>query len=287
MLFWKKKRPLNPRPSMTIKQVARAKINLCLHVVGQRDDGYHLLDSVVGFPEFGDVLTFRMAETTSMTIDGPFSDGLLGEDDNLILKAARCFSGTKGAAIHLTKNLPVASGIGGGSADAAAALRGLSTLWDEPIPALAMQLALGADVPVCMTSGVVRMQGIGEDISAIAGVEPRAMILVNPGVSVSTPTVFRALSTKNGSGVDAQTSDAWDWIAAQRNDLEVPAIAAEPTIADVLSEITDTGAELARMSGSGATCFGIYATEAALEEAAEKIARAHPDWWVQTTRLTT
>jgi 4-diphosphocytidyl-2-C-methyl-D-erythritol kinase len=272
---------------MTIKQVARAKVNLCLHVVGQRGDGYHLLDSIVGFTEFGDVLTFGMAETTSLTIDGPFSDGLSGEDDNLILKAARCFSGTKGAAIHLTKNLPVASGIGGGSADAAAALRGLAALWGEPIPALAMQLAIGADVPVCMTSGVVRMQGIGEDISAIVGVEPRAMVFVNPGVSVSTPTIFKTLTTKDGAGLDAQTSNAWDWIAAQRNDLEGPAIAAEPVIAEVLSEIKSTGAELARMSGSGATCFGVYTSESALEKAAEKIKRAHPDWWVQTTRLTT
>ena len=115
---------------MTIKQIARAKVNLCLHVVGQRTDGFHLLDSIVGFAEFGDVLTFEPAEVTTLKIDGPFADGLSGGDDNLILKAARCFSGAKCAAIHLTKNLPVASGIGGGSADAVATLRGLAELWN-------------------------------------------------------------------------------------------------------------------------------------------------------------
>ena len=272
---------------MTTKQIARAKVNLSLHVVGQRDDGYHLLDSIVGFADYGDVLTFEPADVTSLTIGGPFADGLSGEDDNLILKAARCFSGAKGAAIHLEKNLPVASGIGGGSADAAAALRGLAELWDEPLPALPLQLALGADVPVCMAQGAVRMRGIGEDISPIKDLTAKPMILVNPGVSVSTPTVFKALDTKENPPIAAQTEDGWDWISAQRNDLQKPAIMAEPVIADVLGAIAKAGATLTRMSGSGATCFGIFETEAKAAKAAKTIAANHSEWWVQTTRLTT
>lgn len=287
MSFLKKKKQRQPRLAMTIKQVAQAKINLCLHVVGQRDDGYHLLDSVVGFADIGDVLTFEPAEITTLTIDGPFADGLSGVDDNLILKAARCFLGQKGAAIHLEKNLPVASGIGGGSADAAAALRGLAELWAEPVPPAAMQLALGADVPVCMASGTVRMQGIGEDVSALKGIEPRPLVLVNPGVSVSTPVVFKALQSKENAPLSEQTTDGWAWIAAQRNDLQTPAIAAEPVISDVLDALGQNGATLARMSGSGATCFGTFDTDATAAAAADSISIRYPDWWVQTTRLTT
>lgn len=272
---------------MTIKQIGRAKVNLCLHVVGQRADGYHLLDSIVGFAEFGDVLTFEPDEVTTLTIDGPFADGLTGEDDNLILKAARCFSGTKGAAIHLIKNLPVASGIGGGSADAAATLCGLADLWDEPLPPVQMQLALGADVPVCLASGVVRMQGIGEDVTPVKGVEAKPMILVNPGVSVSTPTIFKALQSKENPAVSVQSGDGWDWISEQRNDLQTPAVSAEPVIADALDAINKMGARLARMSGSGATCFGIFDTDEDAARAAAAIAQTQPEWWVQTTRLTT
>ncbi|WGI21651.1 4-(cytidine 5'-diphospho)-2-C-methyl-D-erythritol kinase [Amylibacter sp. IMCC11727] len=272
---------------MTIKEIARAKINLCLHVVGQRADGYHLLDSVVGFAEFGDVLTFEPAEQTTLTIGGPFGDGLSGEADNLILKAARCFSGGKGAAIHLEKNLPIASGIGGGSADAAAALRGLARLWNEPLPAVAMQLALGADVPVCMDHQTVRMRGIGEDISPITDVTAKAMVLVNPNVSVSTPTIFKALQSKENPPLDPQGMDAWAWISNQRNDLQPPAIAVAPVIARVLAALEETQATLTRMSGSGATCFGVYEAEAAANDAAQQIAAQYPDWWVQTTRLTT
>lgn len=272
---------------MTTKQIARAKVNLSLHVVGQRADGYHLLDSIVGFADYGDVLTFAPADVTSLTIGGPFAAGLSGEDDNLILKAARCFSGAKGAAIHLEKNLPVASGIGGGSADAAAALRGLSALWGEPLPALPLQLALGADVPVCLADGVVRMQGIGEDIATVSGIESKPMLLVNPGVSVSTPTIFKALATKSNPPIEPQTDDGWGWIASQRNDLQAPAIATAPVIADVLDQIAQTGATLSRMSGSGATCFGVFVTDEQAASAAATISANHPDWWVQTTRLTT
>ena len=272
---------------MTTKQIAQAKINLCLHVIGQRQDGYHLLDSIVGFTEFGDVLTFERADTTTLTIDGPFADGLSGSDDNLILQAARCFSGRKGATIHLKKNLPVASGIGGGSADAAAALRGLSALWDEPLPDVAAQLKLGADVPVFVQGGMVRMRGIGEVISPLNRVNPLPIVLVNPNVSVSTPMVFKALKSKENTPTEEQTSDAWGWISDQRNDLQSAAIVLEPVIATALDQIDCTDPMLARMSGSGATCFGIYQTDKSAAAAAREISNAHPEWWVQTTRLTT
>jgi 4-diphosphocytidyl-2-C-methyl-D-erythritol kinase len=272
---------------MTTKQIARAKINLCLHVVGQRADGYHLLDSIVGFAEFGDVLTFAQADITTLTIGGPFADGLSGSDDNLILEAALCFSGRKGAAIHLEKNLPVASGIGGGSADAAAALRGLSALWDEPIPDVAAQLKLGADVPVCVQGGMVEMRGIGALISPLSGINPLPLVLVNPNVSVSTPVIFRALSSKENPLIGKQESGVWDWISDQRNGLQAPAIAVKPVIATALDQIDRTDSMLARMSGSGATCFGVYQNEKAAAAAAREISKAYPEWWVQTTRLTT
>ncbi|MEJ6708847.1 MAG: 4-(cytidine 5'-diphospho)-2-C-methyl-D-erythritol kinase [Amylibacter sp.] len=272
---------------MTTKQIARAKINLCLHVVGQRGDGYHLLDSIVGFAEFGDVLTFDLADSTTLTIDGPFADGLSGGDDNLILQAARCFSGRKGARIHLEKNLPVASGIGGGSADAAATLRGLSALWAEPIPDVEMQLKLGADVPVCVQGGTVRMRGIGEVISPLFGINPLPLVLVNPNVTVSTPVIFNALGSKENPPIKEQSIDGWSWISDQRNDLQAPAITTEPVIALVLDKIDHTGSMLALMSGSGATCFGVYQTDKAAADAAREISKSHPEWWVQTTRLTT
>ena len=155
------------------------------------------------------------------------------------------------------------------------------------MPPVQIQLALGADVPVCLASGVVRMQGIGEDVTPVTEIAGKPMILVNPGVSVSTPMIFKTLQSKENAAISPQTDDGWKWIAAQRNDLQTPAVATEPVIADVLTAIANTGADLARMSGSGATCFGIYDTDADAASAAKGIAAAQPEWWVQTTRLTT
>ena len=275
---------------MAIRQVARAKINLCLHVTGQRSDGYHLLDSIVGFAEFGDVLTFEWAESVSLSIDGPFSAGLSGADDNLILKAARCFAKVagQGATIHLEKNLPVASGIGGGSADAAATLHGLSALWGVPLPEATKQLTLGADVPVCVTGKTVRMRGIGEVIEPLPNPPDLPMVLVNPGLSVATPDVFKALTCKANSTISTKGEVDWiSWLAAQRNDLQNPAIASVPEIASVMEALSNTGAALHRMSGSGATCFALYDSDESATKAAGKLTTAYPDWWVQATRLTT
>ncbi|MBR9862982.1 MAG: 4-(cytidine 5'-diphospho)-2-C-methyl-D-erythritol kinase [Rhodobacteraceae bacterium] len=275
---------------MVIERVARAKINLCLHVTGQRDDGYHLLDSVVAFAEYGDVLTFAPAESVSLSISGPFGEGLSGAEDNLILQAARCFTrkSGQGAAIHLEKNLPVASGIGGGSADAAAALAGLSELWGLPLPDPELQLSLGADVPICVAGRPLRMRGIGEVIKPLEPDRPFDMVLVNPGVSVPTPVVFKALKDKSNPAVTDEPDKGWiNWLAQQRNDLETPAIAHSPVIADVLTALGQTAPALCRMSGSGATCFGLYDSAKAAQDAAEHLSARHPDWWVQTTRLTT
>ena len=272
---------------MITKQIAHAKVNLSLHVVGQREDGYHLLESIVGFADYGDVLTFEAADLTTLTISGPFAESLASEANNMVLKAAHCFSGEKGAAIRLQKNLPVASGIGGGSADAAAALRGLAALWDEPLPTPEVQLALGADVPVCLASGILLMQGIGEEIRPVSGVAAKPLILVNPGIFVSTPKIFRALATKENTPIELQKNHGWDWILEQRNDLQGPAVLIEPVITEVLDAITQAGAKLARMSGSGATCFGVFDTEDLAENAALTIGANHPNWWVQATRLTT
>ncbi|WP_069298759.1 4-(cytidine 5'-diphospho)-2-C-methyl-D-erythritol kinase [Neptunicoccus sediminis] len=275
---------------MEIRRVARAKINLCLHVTGQRQDGYHLLDSVVAFADYGDVLTFAPADHVSLSISGPFADGLRGADDNLILKAARCFDrrSGQGASIHLEKNLPVASGIGGGSADAAAALSGLAELWNLPLPALDKQLSLGADVPICVTGQPLHMRGIGDQIEPLELDQEHAMVLVNPNVSVSTPVVFKGLAGKNNSAISGRPDTGWiNWLRKQRNDLEAPAIAHTPLIADVLDALTRSKPELSRMSGSGATCFGLYQNPEAAQDAAAKLTSQHPDWWVQTTRLTT
>ena len=269
---------------MTIRIAARAKVNLCLHVTGQSGDGFHLLDSVVAFADVADILTFESAENLTLTIDGPFADGLSSDNDNLILQAARCFANPAGAAIHLQKNLPVASGIGGGSADAAAALLGLSQLWNCALPDAATQLSLGADVPVCVVGETVRMQGVGEDITPITGLPALPAILINPGVAVSTPSVFKALTKKKNTQLEAREVSL-DWLTAQRNDLQGPATSLAPMIAEVVTKLEETGALLARMSGSGATCFGIFRTMKTAQAIAAMLSEQHPEWWVQATTL--
>ena len=270
---------------------ARAKVNLCLHVTGQRADGYHLLDSLVAFADFGDFLTFVPHEAVSLTIDGPFSGGLAGAQDNLILQAARCYQAGTGCAIHLQKNLPLAAGIGGGSADAAAALHGLASIWQLPLPEAQVQLSLGADVPVCVFGQPARMRGTGGDITALHGLPDLPVVLVNPGTGISTQKVFCNLTGKSNDPVadwpqeKLSLPQTIDWLARQRNDLETTAIRSDPIIADVLAALELTDAGLARMSGSGATCFGIFNQRSFAERAAQTIAAEHPGWWVQPTVL--
>lgn len=270
-----------------IAEFAAAKINLSLHVTGQRGDGYHLLDSLVVFADVGDRVTVAPAPDLGLTLAGPRAAGLLAEADNLVLRAARAFGTDHGAAITLDKHLPVASGIGGGSADAAAALRALARLWDLPLPDAAAVLRLGADVPVCLHGRPVRMQGVGDIITPLPALPAAWLVLVNPGVGVSTPAVFKALARKDNPPMPALPACPdlpvlARWLAAQRNDLEPPALALQPVIGQVQAALAaQPGCHLARMSGSGATCFGLFATNAEAEAAAAAIAAAAPEWWVQ------
>lgn len=275
---------------------APAKINLHLHLTGRRDDGYHLLDSLVVFAPFGDRLRVRPARTLSLAIDGPFAGALAGEDpdSNLVLRAARSLAAASGigtgAALALGKNLPVASGIGGGSSDAAAALRALARLWRiDPRLADRLALDLGADVPVCLRARPTRMQGIGEILTEAPPLPPLHLVLVNPGVPVSTGAVFRA-AREAGFRPPAVLPPGWEdatalaaTLAGLSNDLEAPAIALAPAIAAVLEALRATpGCLLARMSGSGATCFGLYATAPEAHAAAAALSpRARSErWWI-------
>lgn len=272
-------------------ELGPAKVNLCLHVTGQRPDGYHLLDSLVVFAAIGDRLRFEAADRLHLTISGPQAAQLPLADDNLILRAARALSDGRGAHIHLEKHLPIASGIGGGSADAAAALRGLARLWGLPLPDAAKLLALGADVPVCLTSRAARMAGIGEMLTKVPPLPRAHLVLVNPGVAVSTPAVFRALPQKTNAPMPtiprfATLPDLATWLTAQRNDLEPPALQLAPVIATAKAALAaQPGCHLARMSGSGATCFGLFATSAEAAIAAAALRRDHPGWWVDNGRM--
>jgi 4-diphosphocytidyl-2-C-methyl-D-erythritol kinase len=266
-----------------LRSFAPAKVNLHLHVTGRRADGYHLLDSLVVFPAVGDWLEVRQAPELSLAVDGPFGAALAADPDNLVLRAARLVKPGAGAALRLTKNLPVASGIGGGSADAAAALRALARLWDVPGSAHEPAARLGADVPVCLARTPALMAGIGEVLSPAPKLPAFGIILVNPGVAVATPAVFRARrgDFSQPAALPAGWADAAAMardLAVLRNDLEAPAIGLQPVIAQVLAAIQKLpGVLLARMSGSGATCFGLFATPAAAADAAGAVAR--PGWW--------
>jgi 4-diphosphocytidyl-2-C-methyl-D-erythritol kinase len=275
------------RQASTQRTDACAKINLFLHVTGRRPDGYHLLDSLVVFADVGDVLCAEPAETLSLAVDGPFAAALSNEPDNLVLRAARALAPPRaGARLMLTKNLPVASGIGGGSADAAAGLRLLCRMWglersDEELAELALDL--GADVPVCLASRPARMSGIGERLAPAPRLPLCGIALVNPGIAVATADVFQA---RQGAWSEpAGLPDAWDSAASMavdlqtlRNDLEAPAMWLQPLIGDVLTVLTALPAcRLARMSGSGATCFALFDTPAAAALAARQLAR--PGWW--------
>lgn len=273
-----------------ITEAARAKINLCLHVTGQRADGYHLLDSIVAFADAGDVIACTPADQLSLAITGPQAALLPVTYDNLVLRAARAM-GAAGAAITLEKHLPVASGIGGGSADAAATLRALARLWGLPLPDARAVLALGADVPVCLSGQTLRMQGVGEVLTPLPPLPETHILLVNPRVGVATPAVFRALPHKDNPPLPAppRFADAAAlaaWLADQRNDLEPPAITLVPVIATVKTAIAaQSGCLLARMSGSGATCFGLFATAAETRAAANALQATHPYWWITPSRL--
>ncbi|MEM9011615.1 MAG: 4-(cytidine 5'-diphospho)-2-C-methyl-D-erythritol kinase [Pseudomonadota bacterium] len=269
------------------REFAPAKVNLSLHVTGRRPDGYHLLDSLVVFPRVGDVLEAERARQLSLTIDGPFADGLEAGAGNLILRAAALLGPGQGAALRLTKQLPLSSGIGGGSADAAAALRLLCRLWGVAVPDRERLARLGADVPVCLASRSARMRGIGEDLTPLPALPPFWLVLANGGIPVPTGPVFAGLAGRQAPPMPEalpafdSAEDLAAWLAHQRNDLEPPARALVPLIGEVLDALGATErCLLARMSGSGGTCFGLFAKEGAALAAAEALRQANPAWWV-------
>ncbi|MBO6896177.1 MAG: 4-(cytidine 5'-diphospho)-2-C-methyl-D-erythritol kinase [Shimia sp.] len=274
---------------MAIEAFAPAKINLTLHVTGQRDDGYHLLDSLVMLSDVGDKVTVERAAETSLTVVGPMATGVPTDRSNLVVRAADLLGVT--AKITLEKSLPAMAGIGGGSSDGAATIRALCAFYDLPIPCAEALAALGADVPVCMEPELVRMRGIGDEIGHLDTSPDWPMILVNPRVSVSTPEVFSAMIARDNPLMTEPFPDWSDfdgtifWLSEQRNDMQGAAIELQPVIGQVLAELNQTaGCALARMSGSGATCFAIYKTASERDAALEGLRRQHPGWWSVATQ---
>jgi 4-diphosphocytidyl-2-C-methyl-D-erythritol kinase len=256
------------------RETAYAKINLALHVRGRRGDGYHELETVFAFCEHGDEIMVQNDDLLSLEIEGPFASQLKGQD-NIIEKAARLLSDTRGAAVHLTKNLPVASGIGGGSADAAATLRLLSRLWNIDLPTLEAQRSLGADVPSCVLSRTMRGSGVGEYLIAETPVTGTPVLLINPGIALSTAAVFA-----QWDGIDRGPLGDWQ---SGRNDLEAPARAIVPEIGSVLDWMAGRGGvTIARMSGSGATCFALFET---LADRNAAHAAVPPNYWAMASTL--
>jgi 4-diphosphocytidyl-2-C-methyl-D-erythritol kinase len=292
-------------PAASLAAQAPAKINLTLHVLGRRaEDGYHVLESLVAFAGVADALTLRPGPDLTLSVSGPTAGPAGPAEDNLVVKAVRALGrhvpGLTLGAFHLVKRLPVAAGIGGGSSDAAAALRLVAEANGLPAahPAL-MQAArdTGADVPVCLAPHARMMRGAGEEVGPPLALPRLAAVLVNPGAAVATAPVFKALGLQPGAragfGADhpsvaagAPAPDLLALLARARNDLEPPALTVAPVIGTVLAALRALpGCRLARMSGSGATCFALFDTRHAAEAAARALARAQPGWWVCATAL--
>jgi 4-diphosphocytidyl-2-C-methyl-D-erythritol kinase len=279
---------------------APAKVNLFLHVIARREDGYHDLSSLAVFTEFGDQLKISRARDQVFELDvtGPFADQISTGDDNLVLQAARKFFVEKrlsgsGVRIALEKNIPVAAGLGGGSSDAAATLHGLNRFWQRGLDTHDLQelgRGLGADVAMCVAGAPSWVGGIGDQLSPVSAIPDLPMLLVNPGIQLSTPQVFGALKTIPDfpdSVAPDHFSDIHalvEFLNGRRNDLEAPAIGIVPEIADALALLDRQPAcLLARMSGSGATLFGLFPDRVAVAHAAANIRVTNPNWWVMET----
>ncbi|HAE03160.1 MAG TPA: 4-(cytidine 5'-diphospho)-2-C-methyl-D-erythritol kinase [Rhodospirillaceae bacterium] len=282
-------------PSLTA--LAPAKVNLSLRITGRRADGYHLLDSLVAFTDFGDRIDVSAADRLTLTVQGPFADVVPRDESNLVIKAAQRLAQAAGieaqAHITLTKTLPAAGGIGGGSSDAATVLRLLIQHWALTLPAQDLNrlaLALGADVPVCLINKPCRMTGIGENLSPLPPLPPVGIVLINPGHPCETPAVFRARSGPFSApalafnpGMTAHSLA--EALQQDPNDLTEAALQICPSIRQVLDHLAGSpGILLSRMSGSGATCFGLYDSPDQAQKAASDL--AHPGWWVAAGSLT-
>ena len=284
--------------SQHISCFAPAKINLYLHVTGKRDDGFHLIESLVAFADCGDNISVTPSDKLKLTIKGPFSGDLEASHDNLVIKAAILlanFAGIKAKAdIILTKELPVASGIGGGSADAAATLHALTKLWNISISSNDLHLIgknLGSDVPVCLKSATSIITGVGENIIPMTKFPELWAILVNPKISVSTAEVFanyhNEFSTPQTYTANPQNpQEVANFLSGYRNDLTSAALQVAPIIGDVLRAVETTENQLlTRISGSGATCFALFKTKSAAITAMEFLRTKYPMWWVKTVSL--
>jgi len=275
--------------------LARAKVNLWLQVVGRRADGYHLLDSLVAFTDLADEIEVAPGSDLSLEIAGPAAASLEGGPDNLVLKAARLLAGRAGvaprAAIRLTKRIPVAAGLGGGSADAAATLLALVDLWRLAMPPeelFDLAVTLGADVPMCLAGRPALASGIGERLAPAPALPACAILLVNPGIALPTPAVFGA--RQGGFSAARPIADGWrdlgslaEDLGRRGNDLTLAAISLQPDIAGVLDRLRRSdGVAHVAMSGSGATCFGLYGT---IEDAKRAASRLPAAWWRHAGRL--
>lgn len=271
---------------MLLTDTAYAKINLALHVRKRREDGYHELETLFAFAEDGDVLTAKPSDDIRLSVTGPFGDGLSAGEDNLVVRAVRALAAANGIGSGITltlgKNLPIASGIGGGSADAAAALRLAAQLWRlSGDAAMSVAAGIGADVPACVISQTCFGSGVGEQLEPVdLTLTGTALLLVNPMLPCPTGPVF-----KGWDGVDRGPLDLANWRSA-RNDLAAPAHCLVPDIGEVLETLArQDGVTLSRMSGSGATCFALFRTESARDAADQAIRCERPDWWTLATRL--
>jgi 4-diphosphocytidyl-2-C-methyl-D-erythritol kinase len=288
---------VTPDPVSTA-ELAPAKINLALHVTGRRGDGYHLIDSLVVFTRFGDRVETALSGEDQFAVTGRYSGDVPGDGENLILKARDALRSHCGAdktppvAISLEKNLPVASGIGGGSSDAAAALRSLNRLWQLKLDEADLARIggpLGADVPMCLAAKPLVARGTGDELSILPDFPSLGLVLVNPGPAVATAKVFAALAHADNDPLPplpghVEFHSLRNWLDVTRNDLEPPARATEPAINAALSALNKADAGFARMSGSGATCFGLYETGNVAKRAAANIRKRHPHWFVAATR---
>jgi 4-diphosphocytidyl-2-C-methyl-D-erythritol kinase len=293
--------PSDAAPKTAVAAFAAAKVNLYLHIVGRRPDGYHLVDSLVGFADIGDRLVALPAASLSLEIGGPVAAELgTASTENLVLRAARVLASeagvASGAAIRLEKNLPVAAGLGGGSSDAAAALRALSALWHLPIGEAALcrlGLMLGADLPVCLQARPAWVGGIGDEVDAVPDLPAAGILLVNPRRRLSTAAVFAARRGPFGmpgrfSPMPRDAAALAQALSACRNDLAEAAIGLVPEISQVLAALAGLeGALLARMSGSGSSCFALFIDRPAAEMAGTRLTREQPQWWCAAGTLVT
>ena len=280
---------------------AHAKINLALHVTGRRDDGYHQIESLAVFTRFGDRVETELADSDTFTVSGRYASAVPVDGSNLVLQARDALrqeaglQSTPPVAIRLEKNLPVAAGVGGGSSDAAAVLRSLVQIWDLDIDNAVLArigLALGADVPMCLAAKPLIARGIGDELSMVPDFSSLGLVLVNPGTAVSTAEVFKALARHDNEGLPPlprvlDFHGVRNWLEITRNDLEPAALAMQPAIGRALSVLNRAGAGFARMSGSGATCFGLFETGNVAKRAAAEIRSRQPDWFVAATRSLT